>query len=339
MAKYFRFQFGVDGDKTAIPDLTQVSGAVSYQQGWGFDYERPQDGSDPLAKDVPRDESNQLYYDITDAIRQYQTHGIPDFITNSDNGGSPYPYTKFARVLYDDGTGIAPYTSLNDANTALPSDPAHWSKGTDGITNLIGDVVADGPGTATATIQANAVTTIKILAKNVTFAKIQDIPAYSAVVNSTNAASAMGTVALAIKQLLGRGDATTGIFGAISIGTGLDIVGNTLINTLPAVDSRQLAKAWGNTTSGSGYNIASTSLNSSGGSTNNGIAVFTFTNPMPNANYAYAAGFVCTTSSNGNGSLIKTGQTVNDITFELRSSGSGVSGINLSEVSVVIFST
>lgn len=287
MAKFFRFQFGVDGDKTAIPEVTQVSGAVSYQQGWGFDYERPQDGSDPLAKDIPRDESNQLYYDITDAIRQYQTHGIPDFITTSDNGGSPYSYTKYARVLYDDGGGIQPFTSLVDSNIALPSDNTKWSKGDSGITNLIGDVVADGPGIATATIQPNAVTTIKINAKAVTFAKIQDIPAYSAVVNSTASPGAMGTVALAIKQLLGRGDATTGAFGAIAVGTGLDILGNTLVNTRPAVDSRQLLKAWVKfDTNGailSSYNVSSV--------THGGLGNYTlnFTTPMVDVNYVISS--------------------------------------------------
>lgn len=125
MAKFFIFPFGTAGDRTAIPDDTQPSGAVSYEDGFTVDYQKDL-ATDPDAKPVPRAQTNQLYFDITDAIRQYQTLGTPDFITTADNGGVPFPYDIYARVRYDDGGGFQVYESLEDANVALPSDATKW---------------------------------------------------------------------------------------------------------------------------------------------------------------------------------------------------------------------
>lgn len=125
MAKFFVFPFAEDGDKTAIPDDTQISGSVSYEQGFGLDYQKNL-LTDPQAKPFPRAQFNQLMYDMTDAIRQYQTHGVPDFITSAENGGVPYPYDIWALVRYDAGSGVQLYQSLEDNNTALPSDTTKW---------------------------------------------------------------------------------------------------------------------------------------------------------------------------------------------------------------------
>jgi microcystin-dependent protein len=123
MAKFFVYPFAVSGDKTAIPDPLQGSGSVSYNQGWGPDYGLDL-STDPAALPIPRDQTNQLYYDITDAINQYQTHGIPDFITTSDNLGTAFPYDLYAYVRYDDGTGFKIYENQVQGNTALPTDPS-----------------------------------------------------------------------------------------------------------------------------------------------------------------------------------------------------------------------
>jgi microcystin-dependent protein len=123
MAKFFVYPFAVAGDKTAIPEPTQGSGSVSYNEGWGPDYGLDLD-TDPNALPIPRDQTNQLYYDITDAIRQYQTHGTPDFITTADNLGSAFAYDLYAYVRYDDGSGFKIYENQVQGNTALPSDPS-----------------------------------------------------------------------------------------------------------------------------------------------------------------------------------------------------------------------
>src|SRR6478735_8249943 len=121
LSKFFRYAFGVAGDKTAIPDATQVSGAVSYQQAYGPQYELPY--GDANARDVERAQNNQLHYDITTALQEYQTNGTPDWIDPSQNGAANYPYPVGARVRYSDGNI---YGSIAAANTALPTDPTKW---------------------------------------------------------------------------------------------------------------------------------------------------------------------------------------------------------------------
>lgn len=126
MAKFFRFPFALIGDRTAIPDESQPSGAVSYNQGFGPDYERDP-SSDPLAKRVPRNETNQYLYDITDNIRDYQLWGSPEWVPASANGGSPVSYGVGAQVRYDAGAGVQLWQSIAANNTATPgSDNSKW---------------------------------------------------------------------------------------------------------------------------------------------------------------------------------------------------------------------
>ncbi len=123
MYKYFIQPFANAGDVLTIPNDTQPSGSVSYQEGFGFDYQRDL-ATDPDALAVPRDSMNQLFLDITTAVQQYQQLGTPNFITTSDNGGSPFSYPIYARVLYDAGSGFEVYENQVDGNTTLPTDPS-----------------------------------------------------------------------------------------------------------------------------------------------------------------------------------------------------------------------
>lgn len=100
MAKFFRTPFAAVGDREEIPDETQGTGAVSYPEGFGFDYERDP-ATDPAAKRVPRKQTNQYLYDITDNLRQYQLFGSPEWVPASENGGEPVVYAANARVLFD----------------------------------------------------------------------------------------------------------------------------------------------------------------------------------------------------------------------------------------------
>lgn len=127
MNKFFRIPFATSGDKIAVPDASQPSGSVSYTDGFGPDYELDP-GVDPAAKDVPRDETNQLYFDITNAIKEYQEFGVPDFITSALNGGSAFSYAKYARVKWTDGKV---YESRVNANTSDPSNATNWRVLTD----------------------------------------------------------------------------------------------------------------------------------------------------------------------------------------------------------------
>ncbi len=115
MVKYFKDPFAVDGDRAAVPDDAPLDGSVSYEIGFGIDYELEQ-GVDPDALNIPRDQFNQIIYDMTLALQQYQQFGFPDFITSADNGGSPFSYSIGAVVRYSNVN----YYSLENANTDTP---------------------------------------------------------------------------------------------------------------------------------------------------------------------------------------------------------------------------
>jgi len=118
MPRFFRFPWADSGDKTVVPDTTQLDGSVSYQQGFGDDYEKDLD-TDPNAKAVPRPETNDLYFELTDNLRQWQTLGVYDFITPGQNGGVAFSYPKFARCRYNGSI----YENLEASNTNAPDAP------------------------------------------------------------------------------------------------------------------------------------------------------------------------------------------------------------------------
>lgn len=136
MDKFFGIPFATTGDKTPIPVATQSDGSVSYSQGFGPDYQKDQ-ATDPAAKDVPRDRMNQVLFDLSTATREYQVSGTPDFITSALNGGTPFSYSKNARVKWTDSEI---YESRIDNNTDAPTVAASWRKVSGDIqTTLIGD--------------------------------------------------------------------------------------------------------------------------------------------------------------------------------------------------------
>ncbi len=124
MAKFFRFPWATAGDKTTIPDAIDVTGLVSYQEGYGADYQRDP-ATDPLAKRIERDKMNQLFADVTSNIRHYQTNTFPEYITSADNGGVAFAYDVDAIVRYDDGGGYKLYQNTTAANTNVPTG-AGW---------------------------------------------------------------------------------------------------------------------------------------------------------------------------------------------------------------------
>ncbi|WP_272521684.1 phage baseplate protein [Providencia sp. PROV202] len=86
MTKIFKIPFATQGDRTSIPNEVQADGAVSYTQGYGYDYERDQ-VSDPAAKDIEREKMNGIFHDITEAIGEVQNYGFPKWTEE----GKPYP--------------------------------------------------------------------------------------------------------------------------------------------------------------------------------------------------------------------------------------------------------
>jgi len=135
MTKKFLVPFATTGDKTAVPTTVQVDGTVSYPEGYGDKYSLPT--SDPDTKKIERVYMNQLFNDVTAAIGELQTQGIPNFITSAENGGTPYSYKINAYVRYTDDKV---YRSKTNTNTALPTDPTYW---TDVTGTALGAVTVD----------------------------------------------------------------------------------------------------------------------------------------------------------------------------------------------------
>jgi hypothetical protein len=131
--KFFKTIFANAGDVTAVPDPAQGDGSMSYQEGWGIDYERDP-ATDPAAKRISRDQMNQILKDITDNIREYQIAGFPEYVTAAQNGGVAYAYPVNAYVRYSaigDGSDWTVYASLINNNTAVPgTDPLKWAVST-----------------------------------------------------------------------------------------------------------------------------------------------------------------------------------------------------------------
>jgi microcystin-dependent protein len=128
MSTYFYvYPFGVSGTRLVIPtaDPGGTPDPVSYQNGFGADYSKVL-GTDPDALPIPRPEFNDLMYQVTNNIQEYQTRGVPLFITSADNLGVPYPYPIYARVIYDAGSGDQVWENQEAANIVAPGVDDSW---------------------------------------------------------------------------------------------------------------------------------------------------------------------------------------------------------------------
>lgn len=118
---FFKVPFASNGDRADIPRGTQSGGEVSYTQGWGPDYQKNLK-TQATAKAVSRQATNQMMFALTQAVGQYQMHGVPGFITAADNDGTPFAYGLGAQVLLD---GVL-YVSLQANNTTTPGTGNLW---------------------------------------------------------------------------------------------------------------------------------------------------------------------------------------------------------------------
>ncbi|XYQ53290.1 Ig-like domain-containing protein [Pectobacterium carotovorum] len=128
--KFFRIPFASNGDRQTIPDSTQSSGAVSFPSGWGGDYAKDPT-ADANAKPVEREAMNAILYAITNAVRQYQTFGFPEYITPADNNGGAFSYSSGAVIRYRAAADqpFKSYVSIADNNTSVPgTDETKWQE-------------------------------------------------------------------------------------------------------------------------------------------------------------------------------------------------------------------
>jgi hypothetical protein len=125
---FIQTPFAFSGDKATIPVATQPGGQVSFTQGWGPDYAKDLD-TDPTAKAIDRQQTNQLMYVMSTLIQRWQSETFPEWIDAAANGGAPYPYPIGAVVRVVNGTSWVLRVSNVDGNTTTPdagASTASW---------------------------------------------------------------------------------------------------------------------------------------------------------------------------------------------------------------------
>lgn len=136
------YPFGDDADDlTAISTTTTVDGTVSWQSGWTINYQQDLLTVD-TAKTIPRGQTNQLMFDITQNIQQYWQTGTPEWITSAANQGSPFAYRINARVYY----GSVVYENTEAGNTSTPGTDARWVEVSGTGNSFFAGALLDFPG-------------------------------------------------------------------------------------------------------------------------------------------------------------------------------------------------
>ena len=116
-AKRFAVPFATTGDKATIPDAVDSQGAVSYSEGWGPDYQLPDD--DPSYRPVGRQEMNGVLNDITAAIAEVQQNGVATWVQPA---GLIPPYPINALVRHNDKVWLNNLAN----NSAAPAVANGW---------------------------------------------------------------------------------------------------------------------------------------------------------------------------------------------------------------------
>ncbi|MEF9678890.1 tail fiber protein [Pectobacterium aroidearum] len=128
--KFFRVPFAQSGDRQTIPEATPSDGSISFPSGWGSDYAKDPE-VDANAKFVAREAMNAILYAITNAVRQYQVFGFPEYITPADNNGGAFSYSSGAVIRYRVAADqlFRSYVSIADNNTSVPgTDETKWQE-------------------------------------------------------------------------------------------------------------------------------------------------------------------------------------------------------------------
>lgn len=195
---YYLFPWAISGDVTPVPNT--VEDTVNYPNGWTSPYSLPYP-TDPDALAVTRTAWNQAMLDVTLNVQEYQQWGTPNFISTSDNGGTPFPYSYLARTLYDDGVnGPRTFISKTNTNTTLPSNAgaisADW---------FLDDIAALRIVTDNATFEGTVVNGNAVYFNGTEFVK--------AVANGTAAQNVVGFADVSNKRVItfGEFDLLTGL--------------------------------------------------------------------------------------------------------------------------------
>lgn len=124
--KWYTYRFGENGNVSAVPETAQGGGELSFQEGWGSDYDLDL-ATQTNAKAILRTQHNQLWQGITGNINFWQQNLYPLYTPAASNGGTAVSYPFGTRVRYDAGSGLNVYEVINAAGTnSLPSSAANW---------------------------------------------------------------------------------------------------------------------------------------------------------------------------------------------------------------------
>ncbi len=117
--RYYKKPFAQNGNKTEVPNES-VSGSVSYDTGYGPDYEL-QEGS-VNRKRIERQPFNGMMNSITKNLKQWQENLYPTWIED-DGDGVAFEYTEGMIVSHDNVN----YISLEVSNQEEPGTGSKWS--------------------------------------------------------------------------------------------------------------------------------------------------------------------------------------------------------------------
>lgn len=252
MFKFFKTIFATGGTVAAIPDALQVDGSVSFQEGYGTPYQLAK--TDPTSRNIERDKMNYLFEAITAALQDWQTHGVPEFITTAENGGTPYSYSYGAMCRYSGDV----YMSLKASNVDLPSVALSWYKVVPG--GVASGVVGGSRNAAMSVTTASASATLtadEIVVKSALGGPAISLPSFNKTVNlattgaggmDTGSAPVSGFVALyaiynpttGVSALLGKSAATLQpeVYGGANMPSGY--THSALVAVVPTNGSSQI---------------------------------------------------------------------------------------------------
>lgn len=210
---YYVFPFGQNADDlTAIPTNAAVDGSVSYFAGWTDPYEFDLT-TNPAALPIPRGQMNQLFFDITNNIQEYQQFGTPQWVV-----GNTVAYPIYSRVYY---LGVV-YESRIASNTNTPGTDSTWrivSNNQQGVpVGAIIDFATPVPPAGYLACDGSAV-------NRTTYADL-----YSAIVNNQT-----GTLTNTMTSVTGLTDTSSFYVGMKIEGTG--IPPGTIVATIPTSTS------------------------------------------------------------------------------------------------------
>ena len=104
--KYFAVPFANTGDKTVIPDAEQIDNAVSFEKGFPSVYSQAQ-GTEGQ-RDVPRNQTNQIYGDMTEVLKSVQESGVLSWRNDINYAAAGDAVVQSGGVLYTSVTASGP---------------------------------------------------------------------------------------------------------------------------------------------------------------------------------------------------------------------------------------